>query len=119
MDKKPLEIINQDIMDVLYKVQRKNNFRTLRDLYLFLHYNYPLIISDLHDVLSNYIKKNNIKFMYPITKPIYILKPFNYLFERKYINYIPSYNLTIENIHQNYNIETRQFFRLEQDNTEL
>ena len=112
MNKKPLDIIKHDIMDVLYKIQRKNNFKIIKDLYLFLHYNYPLIINELHYVLSDYVKNNNIKFIYPLTKPIYILKPLNFLFENKYINYIPSYNMSIENIHINYNLETRQFFRL-------
>lgn len=119
MNKKPLEIIKQDIMDILYKIQRKNNFRTIRDLYLYLHYNYPLIITELHEVLSEYTKKNNIKFIYPLTKPIYILKPLNYLFDKKYINYIPSNNMSIDNIHNNYNIESRQFFRLEENENEL
>jgi len=119
MNKKPLEIIKQDIMDILYKIQRKNNFKSIRDLYLYLHYNYPLIITELHEVLSEYTKKNNIKFIYPLTKPIYILKPLNYLFEKKYISYIPSNNMSIDNIHNNYNIESRQFFRLDENEIEL
>ena len=119
MNKKPFDIIKQDIMNVLYKIQRKNNFKIIKDLYLYLHYNYPLIINELHEILSEYVKKNNIKFIYPLTKPIYILKPLNYLFEKKYINYIPVYNMSIDNIHINYNIETRQFFRLNEIENEL
>jgi len=119
MNKNPNDLIKQDIMDVLYKIQNKNKFKIIKNLYLFLHYNYPLLMVDLHKIMNDYIKNNNIKFIYPLTKPIYILKPLNYLFENKIINYIPTYNISIDNIYQNYNLETRQFFRLDENNIEL
>jgi hypothetical protein len=107
----PMDVIINNTTDLIYKIYRKHNFETFKELYLYLHYNNPLLINEINKLLNNYILKNNINTTHNITKLIYILKPYNYLYNKKKISYFPVTQNSIENLLNNYVNETQQFFR--------
>jgi hypothetical protein len=107
----PLKIIINNTTDTIYKIYRKNDFLTFKDLYLYLHYYNPFYLTELHNLLNIYLMEQNIIINYPITKPIYLLKSYEYLFNKKIIKYIPPVISSLKNIFSEYINETNIFFR--------
>ena len=119
MNLNPFDIIIEDKSDILYQILKDNKFKNIKDLYLYLHYNQPLIIKKLIDILNIYKKNEKIKLDYPLTKPLYIFKPFEYLYQYKFIKYIPILKNDLDYIYNEYNTETKQFFRINEKEISL
>ena len=92
-----LKIIIINETDPIYKLYRKYNLDKIKNLYIFIHHNAPKYLTDLHILINKYIINKQIKFDYPITKPMYQFKPYEYLLHKNIIKYIPIFNTKINN----------------------
>jgi len=107
----PFKIINNIITDPIYKLQSKYKYKRLKELYELLHTKYPYYIKDIHYNINQYLKKNNIKLDYPLTKPIYNYKPLNYLYQIKKISNIPNFNYIYDDYLFKYVEQNRKIIR--------
>ena len=97
-----LNIKNTDILYSIYKKQQHDI--TIYDMYKIIHIEYPYLIIKLQNIIIlNYPK--NIKLPWHF---YYVLKPFEYLYDKKLISYMPTLDTDkIEELIKNLDIEVK------------
>ena len=81
----PNVIIKNDLNNSIYKIQNKYNFKTLKDLYLHLHYNDSLFIKEMNKQIRKKTGLKNKQYM----KQYYTINTSDFLLSNKYLTQYP------------------------------